>query len=320
MANEQSKADRERDRFLSLVSNRNPHWAVKGHAVRLDKNQQLPYTAYVSAYECSGRQLTPQIVFTVRDCGTEKMKQIVRALPLTGGSVVHARPLDDGTALIAIVSRPFPRTVRVRAIDWVVYNYGRLRPAIEASLEALMRPADTPDVRSAGRVSGRLQPGGPCPVCGQPLPSGYLRHQRCEREAAGAPEAAEPVLPAPRSRYRELVARVEQNEIPGQRTQRTTSVPVRRESAREAVLDRCGGRCENPGCSGMPSDVTDAGKSILEVDHVRPIAEGGRDHPEQMVALCPNCHAVKTRGSTRHELQQTLFKVARAAHRRAMAR
>ncbi|MFE5731633.1 HNH endonuclease [Streptomyces sp. NPDC056528] len=317
--NEQAKANRERDRFLSLVSNRSPHWAVKGHAVRLVKDGQLSYTAHASAYECSSRQLTPQIVFTVRDCGTEKMKRIVRTLPLADGAVVHAKPLDDSTAWIAIVSRPFPRTVRIRAIDWVERTYGLLRPAIEASLGALMQPASTPDVQPAGQVPQRPQPGGSCPVCGQPLPSGYVRHQRCERAAAGAPEVSEPVLPAPRSRYRELIARVEHNEVPGQRTQRTTSVPVRRESAREAVLDRCGGRCENPGCSGMPSDVTDAGKPILEVDHIRPIAEEGRDHPEQMVALCPNCHAVKTRGSTRHEFQQTLFKVARTAHRRAMA-
>ncbi|MEV6250561.1 HNH endonuclease signature motif containing protein [Streptomyces sp. NPDC051742] len=317
MKNEPTKAERELDRFLSLVSDRQPHWAVKGRAVRLGNNSRLRYTVYASAYEFSGSQLTPQIVFTVRDCGAEKMKLILRALPQYGVTI-HAKPLDDSTAQIAFVSRSFPRTVRVRAIDWVEHTYGRLRPLIDTALGALTQSAGAPIVEPTGEASEHPRPGKLCPVCDQALPAGYARHQRCERAAAGAPRVPEPVLPVPRSRYRELVARIERKEIPGQRAQRTSSVPLRRESAKEAVLDRCGGLCENPGCSGTPRDVTDAGKPILEVDHVRPIAEGGRDHPEQMVALCPNCHAVKTRGSTRHELQQTLFKVACTAHQRAM--
>jgi 5-methylcytosine-specific restriction enzyme A len=39
-------------------------------------------------------------------------------------------------------------------------------------------------------------------------------------------------------------------------------------------------------------------------------AQGGPDHPEQMIALCPNCHAIKTRGRTREQLRQELFTVA----------
>ncbi|MGW3682504.1 hypothetical protein [Streptomyces prasinus] len=46
------------------------------------------------------------------------------------------------------------------------------------------------------------------------------------------------------------------------------------------------------------------------------MAEGGRDHPVQMVALCPNCHAMKERGSKRHALQAILREVAADAHRR----
>ncbi|WP_372494440.1 HNH endonuclease signature motif containing protein [Actinoallomurus purpureus] len=41
---------------------------------------------------------------------------------------------------------------------------------------------------------------------------------------------------------------------------------------------------------------------MLEVDHIDQLADGGRDHPIQMIALCPDCHAVKTRGRTRHRL------------------
>jgi hypothetical protein len=76
------------------------------------------------------------------------------------------------------------------------------------------------------------------------------------------------------------------------------------------VLVRSEGRGENPGCAGQPSDVTDSGGPILEVDHVRDIALGGAGKPRQMIALCPNCHAVKTRGRTREQLSQTLLATA----------
>jgi 5-methylcytosine-specific restriction protein A len=33
-----------------------------------------------------------------------------------------------------------------------------------------------------------------------------------------------------------------------------------------------------------------------------------------MIALCPNCHAIKTRGSTREELRPVLLEAAREKH------
>jgi 5-methylcytosine-specific restriction protein A len=92
--------------------------------------------------------------------------------------------------------------------------------------------------------------------------------------------------------------------------------PVRSAVARRAVLARSRGTCENPACDGQPADVTDAGEPILEVDHIMEIAEGGPDHPSGMAALCPNCHAVKTRGRSREALRATLLEVALAAHLR----
>ncbi|MFI8190477.1 HNH endonuclease signature motif containing protein [Streptomyces sp. NPDC085946] len=111
---------------------------------------------------------------------------------------------------------------------------------------------------------------------------------------------------------------VEQREerIRGERVARTVRSRGRSRAARFLVLSRSRGRCENPGCAGQPSDVTDRGQPILEVDHVVDLALGGRDHPSQMVALCPNCHAVKTRGSTRDALREALLRVAAERHRR----
>jgi 5-methylcytosine-specific restriction enzyme A len=95
---------------------------------------------------------------------------------------------------------------------------------------------------------------------------------------------------------------------------------LRLESARRAVLLRSGGHCESPRCTGGPQDITDAGDSILEVDHIQDLAKGGPDHPEQMIALCPNCHAIKTRGRTRERLRHELFTVARQRHEAILSR
>ncbi|WP_052848485.1 HNH endonuclease [Streptomyces avicenniae] len=141
-----------------------------------------------------------------------------------------------------------------------------------------------------------------------------------ESVADDAPDA--PALPAvpeedAAAEYRRLCAlveRAEERDGRGRRTSRVGSDPIRSAAARRAVLTRCGGRCENPGCTGQPHDVSRAGEPLLEVDHVRDLAGGGRDHPEQMAALCPNCHAIKTRGSRGEELRAVLLAVAVERH------
>ncbi|MFG3363529.1 HNH endonuclease [Streptomyces sp. NPDC048156] len=109
---------------------------------------------------------------------------------------------------------------------------------------------------------------------------------------------------------------VEQREAKahGERVFHSTHSPRRSRAARHLVLRRSQGRCENPKCTGQPADVTDRWHPILEVDHVVDLASGGRDHPNQMVALCPNCHAVKTRGRTREVLREILLRVATERH------
>jgi len=98
-----------------------------------------------------------------------------------------------------------------------------------------------------------------------------------------------------------------------------TSKPIRLQAARRAVLIRSEGRCENPDCGQAAPDVTDKGLPVLEVDHVHDIAKGGRDHPNQMIALCPNCHAVKTRGRTRHAMYTRLLAAAAQRHNERIA-
>jgi 5-methylcytosine-specific restriction enzyme A len=102
--------------------------------------------------------------------------------------------------------------------------------------------------------------------------------------------------------------------------QRMSADILRLGSARRAVLLRSEGHCESSRCTGEPQDITDAGHPILEVDHIQDLAKGGPDHPEQMIALCPNCHAIKTRGRTRERLRHELFTVARQRHEAILSR
>jgi 5-methylcytosine-specific restriction protein A len=70
----------------------------------------------------------------------------------------------------------------------------------------------------------------------------------------------------------------------------------------------------------MPAGLSRSGHPILEVDHVNDLGRGGDDHPENMIALCPNCHAVKTRGMNASGLRIALKTIAARLHAEALAR
>jgi hypothetical protein len=48
--------------------------------------------------------------------------------------------------------------------------------------------------------------------------------------------------------------------------------------------------------------------------HIHDVALGGPDDPSQMIAPCPNCHVIKTSGSTRHGLKKVFLEEARRRH------
>ncbi|MGX4688076.1 HNH endonuclease signature motif containing protein [Streptomyces sp. JNUCC 63] len=48
--------------------------------------------------------------------------------------------------------------------------------------------------------------------------------------------------------------------------------------------------------SPLPDEERDP---LLEVDHIDDHAQGGRDYPAVMIALCANCHSNRTRGADR---------------------
>ena len=48
----------------------------------------------------------------------------------------------------------------------------------------------------------------------------------------------------------------------------------------------------------MPAELKRSDDPILDIDHINDLGLSGEDHPRNMLALCPNCHAYKTRGPT----------------------
>lgn len=56
----------------------------------------------------------------------------------------------------------------------------------------------------------------------------------------------------------------------------------------EYVRIRSGGRCELCGCKA-PFEYK--GKPYLELAHLVPFSEGGKDTADNIAAVCPNCHA-----------------------------
>lgn len=189
----------------------------------------------------------------------------------------------------------------------------------------------------------RVRPEVLCAICRNPVRNGLIRHQRCERARRDAPAGrsqepasdtlgravADGVHPSDTQdtagRTADYRSRVEALEVKGV-ADRTMSKQVRRRRyalARTLVLEQClaqnGGHCENPHCAN-PSfrESSRTGEPILDVDHVDDHAAGGADHPANMIALCPNCHAVKTRGTRREELREVFRSVAGERHERAL--
>jgi len=111
------------------------------------------------------------------------------------------------------------------------------------------------------------------------------------------------------ARYAELSEVLNQEASESSISSRKRRTFKRRKDARDLVLARSGQKCEFTGCTGMPVDTDRHGMALLEVDHIKPLAEGGPDIPSNMIALCPNCHVAKTRGKNANEMIKKLRQI-----------
>ncbi|MCP2080809.1 UNVERIFIED_ORG: hypothetical protein J2W74_001995 [Methylorubrum zatmanii] len=71
---------------------------------------------------------------------------------------------------------------------------------------------------------------------------------------------------------------------------------------------RADGRCELPGCS-HELFIREDGLKFLEVHHIVPLSEGGRDHPDNVACLCPSHHREAHHGIAASDIRASLIQV-----------
>lgn len=88
------------------------------------------------------------------------------------------------------------------------------------------------------------------------------------------------------------------------RTASSTTYP-RSEVVKQYALRVADGVCQ--GCEGEAPFVDKDGEPFLEVHHLHRRSDGGADHPDNVIALCPNCHRRVHYGRDGDEFNQELI-------------
>ena len=72
------------------------------------------------------------------------------------------------------------------------------------------------------------------------------------------------------------------------------------------AVKRSQGYCEL--CRDKAPFIKDDGLYYLEVHHIKPLSEGGKDAPNNVAVLCPNCHRLLHHGKERHKKKKFLIR------------
>ncbi|WP_255170066.1 HNH endonuclease [Natrononativus amylolyticus] len=88
----------------------------------------------------------------------------------------------------------------------------------------------------------------------------------------------------------------------------------RSEYVREFALRTADGVCQ--GCGEDAPFVSTSGKPFLEVHHLTRLSDGGPDDPENVIALCPNCHRRRHEGRDGDAFNRELREKARRRNER----
>jgi hypothetical protein len=88
-----------------------------------------------------------------------------------------------------------------------------------------------------------------------------------------------------------------------------TVVRYRSRAIRIYAVRRANGRCE--ACDAPAPFITPQGHPYLESHHITRVSDGGPDHPQAVIALCPNCHRRAHYSVDAHTFKQQLEGIIR---------
>ena len=97
------------------------------------------------------------------------------------------------------------------------------------------------------------------------------------------------------------------NSVVKVRTYKTTATGRSTSTAIHSyATQRSKGICES--CDEAAPFTTKNGRPYLEVHHLIPISKGGPDHPENVAAVCPNCHRRTEKSQDSDEFNNAIIK------------
>lgn len=100
---------------------------------------------------------------------------------------------------------------------------------------------------------------------------------------------------------------------PPERRAASGQIFLRSRTVRLRALVRAQGKCE---WCHEPGFAMADGRVFLETHHVVPLADGGRDTPDNVVALCPNHHREVHHGVRKTEMRDSLLRTLRGSSAR----
>jgi len=81
---------------------------------------------------------------------------------------------------------------------------------------------------------------------------------------------------------------LEESKTPRPPRESSSIAHYRSEAVKTYVLRRASGVCE--ACNSEAPFINESGRPYLEPHHIRRVSDGGPDHPEWVIGVCPNCH------------------------------
>ena len=96
--------------------------------------------------------------------------------------------------------------------------------------------------------------------------------------------------------------------------ERTSAVRMRSAAIRAYGLKRANGVCVY--CQAQAPFITLKGLPYLEVHHIKQLADGGPEHPEFVIGVCPNCHRRAHYGRDRQSVNDSMLELVQRIERR----